>query len=994
MHCNTFDEIQIADKIYLPSKSIQGFKMNWIKYWGAGLADAESINIKISAIDSKYKPEFFDLNNAKLPQHLFEIFWPKKELDALFENKVVDKEILISQLSLVPKLSHTKAKTNDDAISPFWIPAIITSQNELKPGNKEYPLIPRNILEPVVKKDIVFSTVDRVDEVLAKAEINKDNWLDYYVSVQKVFQDITGQTTNDYQSQEFFEVKQQLVIIPDDLVVGASYHILELYTKLSKQTNYPALLKTIIEEKTPAIQNQYSATEVFTHSATHFGQMNNGFGLSPSQRKALNHFLGLKHGEVLAVNGPPGTGKTTLIQSVIADNFIKAAISGGDPMITIASSTNNQAITNIIDSFSKGKPASLLEERWLDQINSFALYMVSSDAEKIKKSKEKKWLYHSSKNVECSLSAIETNDYVTKATANFIHKLSTYANTVFTTINPAQDYLQNQVKWYSEKIKESTQQWKEFVSIKEALLTYKNYTEQDLSNISDAFFTREISENNNLIARLLEAKQKEPFYYLFSFIKSIKERKRLYYQLVFNECGFDTSEWDFSSSSRLQVTLLSKAEVINTAAKNFNAFHFWKNQVQELQTESFSITENDDSFLNKIDTKIRFKNFYYAVHYWEARWITATGKVLEDNTNWKNTKSSTIERLQRFAMLCPCFVSTFHMLPKMMQYTEYPSKQINHLFDFIDLLIVDESGQVSPEIGVPSFSFAKKALIVGDNYQIEPVWNVDGKTDEGNLIKYGLYQPGKPQRMEELIKKGYLSSNGSLMKLAQKSCSFQFKKDERGLLLTEHRRCLDQIIGYCNELVYDNQLQPMSSLKYNIDDFLPPMGFLQIQGKAEKEGGSRVNYLEAAKLVEWLKLNETQIINWVYLKEQQESKNPAEIKKKQLHDLVGIITPFTAQKKHLTRSLNLNGYQTSLFQYGTVHSLQGAEKDIVLFSPVYTSDLQTGYFFDMGPNMLNVAVSRAKRSFIVAGDIAIFRKGSKKTPSGLLGKYLKEEVKR
>ncbi|RYY07272.1 MAG: hypothetical protein EOP43_03750, partial [Sphingobacteriaceae bacterium] len=666
---------------------------------------------------------------------------------------------------------------------------------------------------------------------------------------------------------------------------------------------------------------------------------------------------------------------------------------GEDPIITIASSTNNQAITNIIDSFSKGKPDSLLEERWLDQINSFALYMVSSDTEKIKKSKEKNWLYHSSKKNESALSAIETNNYVTHATASFLHKLSTYTNTVFTTINSAQDYLQNKVKWHSEKIKESTQQWKEFISIKEALLAYKNYTDQDLSNISDAFFTKEISEINNWIAKLLEAKQKEPFYYVFSFIKTIKERKQLYYKMVFNECGFDTFAWNFSSSSQLQSALLSKAEVIHSAAKKFNEFYSWKNQIQELQNKSFSITETDDFFLNKIDTTLRFKNFYYAVHYWEARWLLATETALEDNTNWKNTKSGTIKRLQRFAMLCPCFVSTFHMLPKMMQYTEYPSNQINYLFDFVDLLIVDEAGQVSPEVGAPSFSFAKKALVVGDNYQIEPVWNVDGKTDEGNLIKYSLYQQGKPQRMEELVKKGYFSSNGSLMKLAQKSCGFEFKKDERGLLLTEHRRCLDQIIGYCNELVYDNQLQPMSSLKFAKTNFLPPMGFLSIQGQAEKEGGSRANYTEAERIVDWLKLNETQIINWIYLKEQQESKKPAEIKRKQLHEIVGIITPFAAQKKHLTKALNLNGYRSAAFQYGTVHSLQGAEKDIILFSPVYTSDLQTSYFFDMGPNMLNVAVSRAKRSFIVAGDTAIFRKGSKKTPSGLLGKYLKDEVK-
>lgn len=35
------------------------------------------------------------------------------------------------------------------------------------------------------------------------------------------------------------------------------------------------------------------------------------------------------------------------------------------------------------------------------------------------------------------------------------------------------------------------------------------------------------------------------------------------------------------------------------------------------------------------------------------------------------------------------------------------------LYDAIDLLIVDESGQVSPELAIPSFSLAKQAILVG-----------------------------------------------------------------------------------------------------------------------------------------------------------------------------------------------------------------------------------------------------------------------------------------
>jgi hypothetical protein len=46
------------------------------------------------------------------------------------------------------------------------------------------------------------------------------------------------------------------------------------------------------------------------------------------------------------------------------------------------------------------------------------------------------------------------------------------------------------------------------------------------------------------------------------------------------------------------------------------------------------------------------------------------------------------------------------------------------------------------------------------------------------------------------------------------------------------------------------------------------------------------------------------------------------------------------------------------------------------------------YFFDRGVNMLNVAVSRARDSFLVFGNMNIFNSNNTTLPSGLLGQYL------
>jgi hypothetical protein len=968
----------------------------WIKYWRDSLADAESINVDVSKVDARYKTEAYNIIETRLPEEVFKALWPENELKSLKKDQVVDKEILISPLSLVPRLNHAIPKANEEEISPFWIPALLSSENELKPRQDMYPFIPRKILDPVSYRDIVFSSIDLVDEALAKMELSTDNWEVYHQSLNNIFKYITGTEISVFKGQEFFEVKNQWTFIPDELVKGASHHILELYRSLVKQSTFPHLLETIIKEARPVLQDQYTVDEVFERSAAHLGQMNNSFGLSRSQRKSLAHNSGLKHGEVLAVNGPPGTGKTTLIQSVIADNFVKAALAGQAPYVTVASSTNNQAITNIIDSFSKGNAGTLLEQRWLPGISSYALYMVSGDPEKIKKSKEKNWVYHSAKKGESMLAEMEDEAYLQNAKSSFLEKISSFSGIAFNDLPSSQKYLQNRIKDSSALIAKGIKAWKQFKSIYQLLTSYDTgYEGKDFSGVDTEFFEREISEISMLVNKLLEAKQKEPFYFwLLSFLKPIKDQRKLYYQSLFVDRSLDTSAWDFSSFSTLQPILLGKSDLLKKAFTYYKTFHKWLNATGELHDKSFLITarNEDEHFLDKLDTKIRYQNFLFAVHYWESRWIEDTTAAIEDDSNWKNTESGTVSRLHRFAMLTPCFVSTFHMLPKMMQYTRYPSRQIDYLYNFIDLLVVDEAGQVSPEVGIPSFSLAKKALVVGDNYQIEPVWNIDGRTDEGNLIRNNLIAKGETKRIELLMAFGYMSSNGSLMKLAQKSCGFAYSEKDRGLLLTEHRRCLNQIIQFCNELVYNNLLEPLSSLRYEKTDFLPPMGFLRIAGQSDKSGTSRFNRTEAQGIIKWLKINENAIIEFIYSKELKESKNPEKVKRKALHDLVGIVTPFSAQKRFLTEALHLNGLKPSLFQYGTVHSLQGAEKDIVIFSPVYTADVKSGYFFDAGPNMLNVAVSRAKRSFIVAGDIDIFKSGSKRVPSSLLAKYLKDEV--
>jgi len=138
-------------------------------------------------------------------------------------------------------------------------------------------------------------------------------------------------------------------------------------------------------------------------------------------------------------------------------------------------------------------------------------------------------------------------------------------------------------------------------------------------------------------------------------------------------------------------------------------------------------------------------------------------------------------------------------------------------------------------------------------------------------------------------------------------------------------------------------------------------------------GTSRYNQNEVEAIVKWLISN----------------KNIIEKRYGKIEDSVGILTPFVGQKNNLRYALKKAGFDTDVMKIGTVHALQGAEREIVLFSTVY-GDKDTGTMFfdrDNKPNLLNVAVSRAKESFIVFANTRILNKNAK-TPSGILANHL------
>jgi hypothetical protein len=296
-----------------------------------------------------------------------------------------------------------------------------------------------------------------------------------------------------------------------------------------------------------------------------------------------------------------------------------------------------------------------------------------------------------------------------------------------------------------------------------------------------------------------------------------------------------------------------------------------------------------------------------------------------------------------------------------------------YLFNFIDLLIVDEAGQVLPEVAGPSFSLAKRALVIGDTQQIEPISSVPRPVDVGNLRNNGLL--ASEAHIDTLFDRGICSTRGSAMRLAQQACRVSpYSELEKGLYLFEHRRCYDEIISFSNALCYKGKLKPLRGKKPS-DAGFPALGYLHIDGRAFTSGSSRANPLEAQTIAAWL----------------DDSRAALEGRYgRPLEQIVGIITPFGRQVREIreacaSRKIAVDGREGMTI--GTVHALQGAERPIVIFSPVYSKHAD-GSFIDASPSMLNVTVSRAMDSCLVFGDMDVLAAAQTGSPRAILADFL------
>lgn len=268
-------------------------------------------------------------------------------------------------------------------------------------------------------------------------------------------------------------------------------------------------------------------------------------------------------------------------------------------------------------------------------------------------------------------------------------------------------------------------------------------------------------------------------------------------------------------------------------------------------------------------------------------------------------------------------------------------------------LLVDEAGQALPQAAVGALLRAKRAVVVGDPLQIEPVVVLPESLTE--KICENFSADGTR----------YNAPGASVQTLADQAARYMGKfetqcgKRDVGVPLLVHRRCAEPMFSISNTVAYEN---------------------LMVQAKQ----GKASSIIAVAGPSCWLDVVGTAQGKWCPQEGQRVLELLQTIRDGGCAPDFYIVTPFVDVQNGLRNLLRdaqvLAGWVENPVDWvnnrvGTVHTAQGREAEAVIFVLGAPEPGQLGarQWAGKTPNLLNVAVTRAKEVLYVVGNAAAWK---------------------
>lgn len=243
-------------------------------------------------------------------------------------------------------------------------------------------------------------------------------------------------------------------------------------------------------------------------------------------------------------------------------------------------------------------------------------------------------------------------------------------------------------------------------------------------------------------------------------------------------------------------------------------------------------------------------------------------------------------------------------------------------------LFIDEAGQAHPQAAVGAIWRSKRTIIIGDQLQLEPVVTMPLSAQEALRKHYGVEEVWMPGKTSVQALADRVSQFGTRLTINNKQYWLSMP-------LRVHRRCSKPIFDIINRVFYDG---------------------LMLFGTFEK--------VVAMRESGWIDVV-SQVADEHWIPAEGEALHHLLDEIPEDVDRIFLITPFKSVEERLNRYRKLR----SNIDVGTIHKMQGKEADVVIL--VLGGDPKkpnAKRLVSAKPNLLNVAVSRAKTRLFIIGN--------------------------
>lgn len=268
----------------------------------------------------------------------------------------------------------------------------------------------------------------------------------------------------------------------------------------------------------------------------------------------------------------------------------------------------------------------------------------------------------------------------------------------------------------------------------------------------------------------------------------------------------------------------------------------------------------------------------------------------------------------------------------------------------IPWLFIDEAGQAVPQAAAGALWRCKRAVVVGDPFQIEPVVT----TPDAIIKELGNHFDLKWEQMDSTL---------SVQRMADRvnRYGWTMNDDWVGSPLRVHRRCTDPMFSIANEIAYAGMMYnstPSASTK-----LLMETAFVDVRGNVE--AGCRHYVTAQGEVIRKMILDE--IDHQQALPDLFVISPFSEIPSKLRSELE---KPLKAAVANLPQQMNDKKVNDWLDTHiGTVHTFQGKQAEgVILCLGLDSTKEGAAQWAASKPNLLNVALTRAKLRFVAVGD--------------------------